>query len=190
MGEAAVRHAYEKRLPIRVIVCDGVRRDASDPYASASRVKRRMLDPIPWAAAAYDAATGNWLLKRGPIDVPVADQYSQDSEEDGLPSRQTTTRNGFARDSEVRRRVRDRSKGYCEFCGEPGFITLAGYRFIETHHVIPMSEGDRDRVDNVVALCPNHHRQAHHGNDMQTIRQALLERLTRISLDRPTGPWD
>jgi predicted HNH restriction endonuclease len=45
----------------------------------------------------------------------------------------------------------------------PGFKTSRGPIYLETHHAIPLSLGGADTPDNVIALCPNHHREAHHG---------------------------
>lgn len=60
----AIQLAKNKRLPIRVIVVDGSRRNDGDDK-SRSRVERRMLDPEPWHVAAYDD-DGNCRLQRGP----------------------------------------------------------------------------------------------------------------------------
>jgi 5-methylcytosine-specific restriction protein A len=48
-----------------------------------------------------------------------------------------------------------------------------GKVFLETHHVIPLSEGGGDTEGNVVALCPNHHREAHHGANRDRMRIEL-----------------
>jgi predicted HNH restriction endonuclease len=50
-----------------------------------------------------------------------------------------------------------------------------GQVFLETHHIIPLSEGGGDVITNVAALCPNHHREAHHGSQAELIRAHLLE---------------
>jgi 5-methylcytosine-specific restriction enzyme A len=34
-------------------------------------------------------------------------------------------------------------------------------RYLEAHHVISLAENGDDSVDNVIALCPEHHREAH-----------------------------
>lgn len=59
----------------------------------------------------------------------------------------------------------------------PGFFRADGSLFLETHHVIPLSEGGKDSTSNVVALCPNHHREAHHGKDAGDIRDKLIKYL-------------
>ncbi|MCW3098537.1 MAG: hypothetical protein JWL77_4155 [Chthonomonadaceae bacterium] len=55
----------------------------------------------------------------------------------------------------------------CAACGwtPPPFMelfTVTGHKpsIIELHHVIPVSAGGQDTEENVVPLCPNHHRIA------------------------------
>lgn len=59
----------------------------------------------------------------------------------------------------------ERSRGLCEFCGEKAPFTRKsdGKPFLEVHHKRPLSEGGPDTLDNVAAICPNCHRQAHYG---------------------------
>jgi hypothetical protein len=79
-----------------------------------------------------------------------------------------------SRDKNVRLRVLARAGGTCErlSCGQPAFRTFKGL-YLETHHVIALSENGRDATDNVVALCANCHRMAHHSTDHEAIRDEL-----------------
>lgn len=61
MVDHAIQLAKNKRLPIRVIVVDGSRRNRDED--GASRVQRRILDPVSWFVAAYDD-DGNCRLQR------------------------------------------------------------------------------------------------------------------------------
>ncbi|MGH8672363.1 MAG: HNH endonuclease, partial [Burkholderiales bacterium] len=47
------------------------------------------------------------------------------------------------------------------------------------HHVAALSEGGADTDDNVVALCPNHHREAHHGARKREMGSKLQVRLRK-----------
>src|SRR5437870_3293951 len=87
----------------------------------------------------------------------------------------------FVRNSALRAAALRRANGRCEFCRKPGFAMSDGKVFLETHHVIALSAGGRDSVDNVAAVCPNHHREAHHGSRAEAIREALPNRLRRGS---------
>lgn len=80
----------------------------------------------------------------------------------------------FSRSPEVRRSVLIRAAGQCERCGIPGFPTEGGL-YLETHHVIPLSESGRDSTENVMALCPTCHRQAHFALERQILRAELLQ---------------
>ena len=54
------------------------------------------------------------------------------------------------------------AKGACERCKKPApFRGLDGLPFLETHHIRTLAEGGPDVVKNVVALCPNCHRECH-----------------------------
>jgi len=48
-----------------------------------------------------------------------------------------------------------------------------GRLYLETHHIISLSENGSDEVGNVVALCPNHHREAHYGEASKYIQEKL-----------------
>lgn len=171
----AIRHAARDGLPVRVIVNAGTIREDDDPDGKASSVEHRLLDPVPWGVAHYDDATGACLLTRGPLQGRVVDQFSVKSFE--APERIETSGTKFARDPAVRRKALERAKGCCEYCFVPGFTMADGSVFLESHHIIPLGEGGPDHEDNVAALCPNHHREAHFGALAPVMRNTLLERV-------------
>ncbi len=51
----------------------------------------------------------------------------------------------------------------CQVCGFD-FKPRYGEPYSETHHVIWMSRGGIDHSNNIVVVCPNHHRIIHHTN--------------------------
>lgn len=84
----------------------------------------------------------------------------------------------YARDPKVRAFVLQRANGTCELCAQPApFQTEAEQPFLEVHHIVPLAEGGSDKVSNAAALCPNCHREAHHGHDRDEIKARLLDRL-------------
>ncbi len=85
------------------------------------------------------------------------------------------------RDPEIRKFVVKRSNGRCEFCGCEGFVLPDGSKYVEAHHVITLAKAGADTVDNVIALCANHHREAHFGADASKLEAALLDRLAEIN---------
>ncbi len=62
--------------------------------------------------------------------------------------------------------------GYkCQICEVIGntpytFKKKNGEYYIETHHIIPVSDIENSSlsVENLICVCPNHHRQLHYGN--------------------------
>ena len=66
-----------------------------------------------------------------------------------------------------------------------------GRLYAETHHVQPLAERGVDRVWNVVALCPTHHREAHYGSRRVQMKVQLLELLAMMypqQSGKQTGP--
>ena len=169
----AIQVAYKDRVPVRVIICEGEMRDPNDSKAKASRVKKRMLDSTPWAVTAYDWNSGECTITRGAVPERFIDQFSLP---DHLPGKSVRQSEVFKRSPGVRVRVLARAEGKCEWCSQSGFISASGGVYLETHHVIPLAEGGGDTVANVVALCPNHRKEAHYGKNGLSMRKQLLER--------------
>lgn len=179
--DIAIQDAANNLLPVRVIINDGKMRAADDLSADASRVERRLLDPVPWAVSSYDWETGECRLIRGGLPGRFVDQFSLQPAIEDEVERRMTSGMVFVRDARLRARALDRAKGFCEYCHKPGFATADGSMFLETHHVVPLGEGGADTEENIAALCPNHHREAHHGARRDEIRQTLLRLLRRIA---------
>ncbi|GLO70062.1 hypothetical protein MACH17_15790 [Phaeobacter inhibens] len=70
----------------------------------------------------------------------------------------------FVRNSEFSRKVRQAANGVCDACKRKTFQTQSGDWFLEVHHKKWLSEGGTDTIENMVALCPNCHRQEHFGS--------------------------
>lgn len=71
----------------------------------------------------------------------------------------------FIRNADVVVEVLQRANGVCDYCDQPApFMKDSdGQGFLEVHHIIPLADNGDDTIANAVALCPNCHRQAHHG---------------------------
>lgn len=173
--DLALQTAVRDRLPVRVIVLDGDIRDAENPESEASRVQNRLLDPEPWSVTSYDLMTGGSTLTRGTRPERFVDQFN--IPEIREPEKRLFIGEAFPRDPEVRRQALERAEGKCEYCNQSGFVMPDGRIYLESHHVIPLSEGGADSIMNVAALCPNHHREAHYGKIRMAIRRTLMERL-------------
>jgi len=71
----------------------------------------------------------------------------------------------YRRNADIVAEALFRAGGVCEKCSSPAPFVRAsdGTPFLEVHHVTPLSGGGEDRLENVLALCPNCHRKVHFG---------------------------
>jgi 5-methylcytosine-specific restriction protein A len=186
--DRALREAARDGLPIRVIVNDGRMRTATD--SKPSSVQRRMLDPLPWSVTSYNTQTGQCTLTRGVTAKGSVDQFDVPQDSDGVTERVSVQGTVFVRDPALRASALRRANGRCEFCLASGFTMADGRVFLETHHVVPLSEGGKDSPENVAAVCANHHREAHLGSRAAVIREALLQRIRRaLARKQPNKPF-
>jgi predicted HNH restriction endonuclease len=52
--------------------------------------------------------------------------------------------------------------GCCEVCGwKIDKVLGTNGDGLEIHHIIPVSKGGKDTMDNTIVLCPNHHKIIH-----------------------------
>lgn len=179
--DKAIQTALKDVLPIRVVVLGGRRRNINRSDEKPSQVSTRLLDPVAWSVTEYDERTGACTLTRG-ADRYV-DQFSIQPESSKLPERRQVSVEIIDRSRLVRSKILLRAKGKCEWCGVAGFLMSNRNIYLETHHVKPLGDGGLDNESNVVALCPNHHREAHYGANRDTMKTKLL---ARIMCSEPT----
>jgi hypothetical protein len=172
--DEALQTALRDNLPVRVILLDGEMREREVLGSDPSRVKHRELDPEPWTITEYNWNTGAFELTRGILAARYVDQFDLDQADKSGPERRERNGSAFVRDPAVRRRVLLRAAGCCELCGQAGFRMESGALYLETHHVIPLSEDGADNDRNVAALCAHDHRRAHFSEDRMAIRDRLL----------------
>ena len=78
-----------------------------------------------------------------------------------VEQKEVTTKQ-YSRDPYISELAKRLANGKCELCGQPApFNDGNGRPYLETHHVVWLSKGGSDSVDNTVALCPNCHRKMH-----------------------------
>jgi predicted restriction endonuclease len=175
-GDEAFQLAVKDKLPIRVIVITGRRQ--RNPTEDASQVEARLLDPVSWRVTKYDWHTGDCSITRG--EEKYIDQFSIPDDTGGKPERRNVSGAAFMRNHFVRTNVLIRALGKCDWCNKMGFKMADGKIYLETHHVVPLSENGLDTESNVAALCPNHHREAHHGEKRDEMRKILLKKLADL----------
>jgi hypothetical protein len=180
--DEGIKHVIANDIPIRAIIVDGVTAKIHEVEVKTSRVSRRLLDPEVWRIKYYDQKTGECVLCRGLGSDPFVDQFSVPGRaEEPTLKRETGPGHVWVRSAEVRLNALRRAGGRCEWCGLEGFRLPGGAVYLESHHIIPLSEGGLDHPNNVVALCPNHHREAHHGK----LRDQMRPNLLRIVSGKP-----
>lgn len=87
----------------------------------------------------------------------------------------TVSATQFDRSVWVSEYTKRKANGICQLCNQRApFNNIAGEPYLETHHIIWLSEGGDDSIQNTVALCPNCHRKIHVLN-AKADRHRLLE---------------
>lgn len=75
----------------------------------------------------------------------------------------------------------DRSNGSCELCRSAApFQTRRGIPYLEVHHIRRLSDGGPDDPRFVAAICPNCHREVHHGADGEAKNKALQSHVAEL----------
>tara|TARA_B110000977_G_scaffold195804_1_gene274948 strand:+ start:1220 stop:1507 length:288 start_codon:yes stop_codon:yes gene_type:complete len=87
-----------------------------------------------------------------------------------------------------------RSAGSWESCGELGpFIgTSSKAPFLEVHNMTRLTDGGPDAPENVAAICPNCHKEIHHGMEGRTKNDQLIDKVAQTEkelLANPRGPF-
>lgn len=111
------------------------------------------------------------------LDVSAINDIGSDEIGNDDPEYRKRIAGSYVRDVKVRERVLKRANGACEECNQPGFLKSDGKRYLETHHVISLSEQGSDKPHNVIALCATDHRRAHYAENWAELQDKFLEKL-------------
>lgn len=85
------------------------------------------------------------------------------------------------RDPLVRDWVLKAAGGICECCKQKAPFKMSdGSPYLEVHHVRHLANGGTDTTQNAVALCPNCHREIHHGEAKENLVENLYVCLSRL----------
>ncbi|CEQ29970.1 HNH endonuclease [[Clostridium] sordellii] len=88
----------------------------------------------------------------------------------GKPGTRNTVSETYNRNAYVVEYTRRRANGICELCGkEAPFKNSKGEPYLEVHHIVWLSKGGDDTIENTAALCPNCHRKMHIINDEEDV---------------------
>ena len=96
----------------------------------------------------------------------IAKMYETDSPK----KRKVKETEQFVRNPYIAEATKRRANGICQLCRKAApFTRLDGNPYLESHHIIWLSEGGSDSLNNTVALCPNCHKKMHIINDKKDI---------------------
>ncbi len=151
--DAAIEQSYGRRLPVRVIVCEGDRRKRAELAEKASAVSRRFLDSEPWYVHDYDRMSGMCKIVRGikpDVDPTPTGQSAEDTveTEDVIQQRAIKTRRG---QDDFRNRLRAAYRRRCAVTGS--FVDA----ILEAAHIMPHAEKTDYRTPNGILLRPDIH---------------------------------
>lgn len=94
----------------------------------------------------------------------------------------------YRRSGLVKAYVLARAKGVCEACGKPApFSRSDGTPYLEPHHTRRISDGGPDDPRWVAAICPNCHREIHHGQHGKELNKHVISRLSEIEAGACAG---
>jgi 5-methylcytosine-specific restriction protein A len=92
-----------------------------------------------------------------------------------IPDRAIKKGISFKRDAKVRAYLLNRANGACEYCGVAPFELEGGESYLESHPIIALASDGKNTLQNVIALCPNHHREAHYGKKAESLEMEFIE---------------
>ncbi len=88
------------------------------------------------------------------------------------PKGKITTTSSYIRNTYIAEASKRRANGICQLCGQPApFNDKNGNPYLESHHIIWLSAGGADTLDNTAALCPNCHKKMHIVNDINDVKK-------------------
>jgi predicted restriction endonuclease len=99
-------------------------------------------------------------FKYSPFEINEQSIRDAISEIDERGSQQKSKRKkkstSYARNPILSALIKELRGDKCQICGTE--FGLQGRYFCETHHIVPLSVGGLDRSDNIIVVCPNHHK--------------------------------
>jgi 5-methylcytosine-specific restriction protein A len=87
----------------------------------------------------------------------------------------------YPRDAAVVAWVLQEASGLCECCDSSApFTKPNGDPYLEVHHLRRLADGGTDTVENAVAICPNCHRELHHGQNQSVLLKQMYQKQSRL----------
>jgi 5-methylcytosine-specific restriction enzyme A len=148
------------------------------------------LEPAPDGTGAMRQAIVFNLVPASDLDEDIAPSRDEDGGTPDLQTlrrraleavstptqadRATAKRNVYERSREIRAYVLARANGHCEACSRSApFVAISGAPYLEPHHIRRLGDGGPDDPRFMGAVCPNCHREIHHGANGLSINERL-----------------
>lgn len=97
------------------------------------------------------------------------------------PKSRRVTITQFRRNAPVTAWVLQQAEGTCEGCEKAApFKNVDGLPHLELHYMRQLADGGQDVISNAVALCPNCHREIHHGASAHALVAWLYDNVGRL----------
>lgn len=185
-------HLFEQAGPGRVryvgpfVCCSWHFRQAKDASGKPRRAIIFHLVPLEEVEAPVlvtPGAPAQLPLDLKPVDELRRKAFASASEaEEASPKK--ARRLYYERSAALRAYVLRRARGVCEACGKSApFSRRDGTAYLEPHHIRRYSDGGPDHPRWVGAVCPNCHREIHHGVNGERLNRELDQRLGAIERD-------
>jgi 5-methylcytosine-specific restriction protein A len=149
---------------------------APDDNGDMRDAVRFKLAPAGGIEAELDESDASAL---SPDELYERAKQSSSAQGTSTQSSTTTTASGilYTRSDLVRDFALTMADGTCQGCGEDApFLDKDGEAFLELHHLHRVSDGGVDDPENVIAICPNCHREVHHGKDGDKLNETLIQK--------------
>ena len=94
--------------------------------------------------------------------------------------RKEKQRIAYQRADAIKKYVLARANGICEGCEEPAPFRTSKGPYLECHHLHRLTDGGPDHPANVIALCPNCHREVHYGTQRLDLNSSFIKKISKI----------
>jgi len=143
-----------------------------------SYIHKVLLDSVLRSEIIFREADGNTELHEVARNIDTNGIIPTGQEKPTGISRTTKV---YKRDAAVVSFVLDRADGHCELCEKVApFSNNSGDPYLEVHHVINLSNDGADTVYNTVAVCPNCHKELHHGINSPELTESLYDKVPQL----------
>ena len=130
------------------------------------------------AESSFDSYSKKQKKKAEVLDLKELEEKARERSTKKAAHRSVVS-NTYIRDPYVAEYAKERAHGICQLCGKPApFNDKKGKPYLESHHIVWLSKGGADSIENTVALCPNCHRKMHVLNS-KADRDLLLKKASK-----------